>query len=118
MHLSIPYNPPKRNNDQVDYVSEHPLKVYERLDAELLKKVGEDHDFAMAGNALPMKFKLLLIMALDASHGAAQGVRANAAAALKAGATKEEIAEAIRVTQYVCGVGSTYAAAHAFENMF
>jgi alkylhydroperoxidase/carboxymuconolactone decarboxylase family protein YurZ len=99
-------------------MSQHPLKVYERLDAELLRKVGENHDFAMAGNALPTKFKLLLIMALDASHGAAEGVRANAVAALKAGATKEEVAETIRVTQYVCGVGSIYAAAHALENVF
>jgi alkylhydroperoxidase/carboxymuconolactone decarboxylase family protein YurZ len=99
-------------------MSEHPLKVYERLDPEFLMHVEESHKFAMAGSALPMKFKLLLIMALDASHGAAQGVRANAAAALRAGATKEEIAETIKVVQYVCGVGSTYVAAHALENMF
>jgi alkylhydroperoxidase/carboxymuconolactone decarboxylase family protein YurZ len=102
----------------VEQLSEHPLKVYERLDPDMLRKVNEDHKFAMEGTALPAKFKLLLIMALDASNGAAQGVRANAAAALRAGASKEEIAETIRVTQYVCGVGSTYVAAHALENMF
>jgi alkylhydroperoxidase/carboxymuconolactone decarboxylase family protein YurZ len=103
---------------QVDKLSEHPLKVYERLDPEALKRVEENRKFAMAGEALPLKFKLLLIMALDASQGAAQGVRANAAAALRAGATKEEVAETIRVTQYACGVGSTYVTAHALENMF
>jgi alkylhydroperoxidase/carboxymuconolactone decarboxylase family protein YurZ len=99
-------------------MSEHPLKVYERLDPEFLMHVEESYKFAMAGSALPMKFKLLLIMALDASQGAAQGVRANAAAALRAGATKEEVAETIKVVQYVCGVGPTYVAAHALENMF
>ncbi len=99
-------------------MSEHPLKVYERLDPEAMKRMEESRDFAMAGRALPPKFKLLLIMALDASQGAAQGVRANAAAALRAGATKEEIAETLRVTQLVCGIGSTYVAAHALENIF
>jgi alkylhydroperoxidase/carboxymuconolactone decarboxylase family protein YurZ len=99
-------------------LSEHPLKIYERLDPKLLERVEKNRRFAMGGEALPLKFKPLLVMALDASQGADQGVRANAAAALRAGATKEEVAETLRVTQYVCGVGSTYVAAHALENMF
>jgi alkylhydroperoxidase/carboxymuconolactone decarboxylase family protein YurZ len=57
-------------------------------------------------------------MALDGSHGAAEGVRALAEQAMKAGATKEEIAETIRVAQYVSGVGSVYTAAHAFKGLF
>jgi hypothetical protein len=81
-------------------MSEHPLKVYERIDPELLKLVEENRKFAMAGKALPIKFKLLLIMALDASNGAVQGVRANANAAIKAGATKEEVAETIAQGDY------------------
>ena len=99
-------------------MSEHPLKVFERLDPELLKLIRSNGDFAFAGNALPKKFKLLLIMALDAANGAPQGVRANAMAAMQAGATKEEIAETIRITQYVCGSGSAYVTAHALENVF
>jgi alkylhydroperoxidase/carboxymuconolactone decarboxylase family protein YurZ len=99
-------------------MSEHPLKLYERLDPETLKRVEDNRKFAMVGEAIPMKFKLLLIMALDASHGAVQGVRANAAAALKAGATKEEIVETLRITHFICGVGSTYLTAHALENLF
>jgi alkylhydroperoxidase/carboxymuconolactone decarboxylase family protein YurZ len=57
-------------------------------------------------------------MSLDASHGAVQGVRALAQKAMQAGATKEEIMEALRVTQYVSGVGSTYTAAQAFKELF
>jgi len=57
-------------------------------------------------------------MALDASHGAIQGVKALAQLAMQAGATKEEIAEALRVVQYISGVGSVYTAAHAFEELF
>jgi alkylhydroperoxidase/carboxymuconolactone decarboxylase family protein YurZ len=38
--------------------------------------------------------------------------------AMKAGASKEEIAEAIRVAQYISGVGSVYTAARAFRDLF
>ena len=73
---------------------------------------------ALANGALPRKFKLLIAMALDAAHGAVDGVRALAEQAMKAGATKEEIAEAIRVAQYISGVGSVYTAARAFKDLF
>ena len=57
-------------------------------------------------------------MALDASHGAAQGGMALAQLAMRAGATKEEITEALRVAQYISGVGSVYTAAHALRELF
>ncbi len=99
-------------------MSENPLRIFERLDPELLKLIGQNRDFANAGNALPPKFKCLLVMAIDAVQGAPLGVRANAAAALRAGATKEEIVETIRVVHEVCGAGSAYTIAHALENIF
>jgi alkylhydroperoxidase/carboxymuconolactone decarboxylase family protein YurZ len=45
-------------------------------------------------------------------------VRALAQQALNAGATKEEIMEAIRVAEYICGVGCIYTAAGAFKDLF
>jgi len=99
-------------------MSEHPLKILEKLDPELLKLVENTREFALTDGALPKKFKLLIAMALDASHGAVQGVKALAQAAMQAGATKEEIMEALRVTQYVSGVGSVYTAAHALKELF
>ena len=99
-------------------MSEHPLKIFEKLDPELLKLVENTRELALADGALPKKFKLLIAMALDASHGAVQGVKALAQAAMQAGATKEEIAEALRVTQYISGVGSVYTAAHALKELF
>jgi len=98
-------------------MSQHPLKIYEKLDPKLLKLVEDTRDLALADGALPKKFKLLIAMALDASHGAVQGVKALAQGAMRAGATKEEIMEALRVTQYICGVGSVYTAAHALEEL-
>lgn len=95
-----------------------PLKVFEELDPELLSLVRQTSELALADGALPKKTKLLIAMALDAAHGAVGGVRALAQMALDAGATKREVAEALRVAQYVSGAGSVYTAAHAFQGLF
>ena len=94
-----------------------PLQVIEKMDAELVRVLRETSEFALADGALPRKVKLLIAMALDASHGAAGGVASLARAAMEAGATKQEIAEVLRVAHYVSGAGSTYTAAHGLENV-
>ena len=99
-------------------MAENPLMVFEKLDPELLKLVDNTKALALNDGALPRKFKLLIAMALDASQGTAEGVMSLAQQALNAGATKEEIMEAVRVAQYVCGVGCVYTAAHAFKEVF
>ena len=96
----------------------NPLKIYEKVDPELLKHVNESSEFALSDGALPRKIKLLIAMALDASHGATAGVQALANAAIKAGATKKEVLEAIRVAQYVSGVGCVYVASHAIRELW
>jgi len=98
-------------------MAEDPLEVFEELDPELLKMVRRTAEFAMADGALPKKIKLLIAMALDASHGAVNGVTALSRAAMQAGATKQEVAEALRVAHYVCGAGSAYAAAHGLRGV-
>ena len=99
-------------------MAESPLKIFEKLDPELLKLVGNTKTLALNDGALPRKIKLLIAMALDASEGAVEGVKSLTEQALKAGATKEEIMEAIRVADYICGVGCVYTAARAFKDMF
>lgn len=96
---------------------EDPLKVFEELDPELLKLVRQTSEMAMADGALPRKIKLLIAMALDSAHGAAAGVESLARAALQAGATRQEIAETLRVANYVSGAGSTYTAAHGLKDV-
>jgi alkylhydroperoxidase/carboxymuconolactone decarboxylase family protein YurZ len=71
---------------------------------------------ALNDGALPGEFKLIIAMALDASRGTVEGVRSLTQQTLNAGATKEEIMEAFRVTQYICGVGCVYTAAYAFKD--
>ena len=99
-------------------MSENPLKIFEKLDPEPLEMVENTRRLALTDGALSRKFKFLIAMALDASHGTVQGVKALAQAAMQAGATKEEITEALRVAQYISGVGSVYTAAHALEELF
>jgi alkylhydroperoxidase/carboxymuconolactone decarboxylase family protein YurZ len=97
---------------------EHPLKSIERIDPKLLKLVDETRQFALSDGALPKKFKLLIALALDASDNAVEGVKSLAQAAMQAGATKEEIAETLRVAQYIKGVGSIYTASRALKELF
>ena len=96
---------------------EQPLKMYEKLDPKLLKLVNDTRDFALTDGALPRKTKLLIAMVLDATHGAPDGVHSLAIQAIKAGATKEEIAEALRVAQFICGVGCVYTAARGLQDV-
>jgi alkylhydroperoxidase/carboxymuconolactone decarboxylase family protein YurZ len=96
---------------------EHPLKVYEEFDPKLLNLVNDTRNLALADGVLPKKIKLLIAMVLDAVHGASDGVQSLAREAIKAGATKEEIAEALRVAQYICGVGCVYTAARALKEV-
>ncbi|MBI4268070.1 MAG: carboxymuconolactone decarboxylase family protein [Chloroflexi bacterium] len=97
---------------------ESPLKTLERLDAELLKLVNDCNSSALNDGALSRKHKLLIAMALDAAHGTADGVRSLAQQALRVGATKDEVMEALRVAFYISGAGAVYTAARALGEVF
>jgi AhpD family alkylhydroperoxidase len=99
-------------------MSEHPLSVFERFDPELLGSVKNGNEQIFASGALPKKVKLLIALALDASKGTAGGVRALTQQAMEAGATKEEIAETLRVANYISGVGCVYTAGEALRGLF
>lgn len=98
-------------------MAENPLAHYEKLDPEMIKQIHQFSGFALEEGALPKKFKLLIGMALDASHGAVNGVKSLALQAKAAGATKEEITETIRVAVHVHGAGCLYTAAAAFREL-
>ena len=99
-------------------MSENPLEIFETVDPELLELVNQTKDLALNDGVLPRKIKLLMAMALDASQGTVEGVRSLTELALKAGATRGEITEAVRVAQYICGAGCVYTAARAFRGLF
>jgi alkylhydroperoxidase/carboxymuconolactone decarboxylase family protein YurZ len=95
----------------------NPMDVLKALDGKLFDLVGASRTLAFEDGALPAKTKYLIALSLDASHGAVEGVRALAHQALKCGASKEEILEALRVTHFISGAGSIYAAARALEGI-
>ncbi|TFG61647.1 MAG: carboxymuconolactone decarboxylase family protein [Spirochaetales bacterium] len=96
----------------------HPLDIINKLDSTLFDHVEKTRAMALEDGALSKKHKLLIALALDAAHGAAAGVKTLAVMAQKSGATKEEILEAVRVADYIAGVGSVYTAANAFQDLF
>jgi alkylhydroperoxidase/carboxymuconolactone decarboxylase family protein YurZ len=97
---------------------DHPLKTMMKLDPKLAENLKANEEFVYADGALPRKFKLLIVMAFDASHGAIGGVKGLALRAMEAGATKEEITEALRVAYLLGGVGSVYIASQALKEVF
>jgi alkylhydroperoxidase/carboxymuconolactone decarboxylase family protein YurZ len=99
-------------------MAENPLQIYETLDPDFLKLFNDTRAFAVQEGALSRKMKLLIAMALDAAEGAVEGVRNLAEQAMKAGATKQEIAETVRVAQYICGAGAVYTAARGLKELF
>ncbi|MCR4407093.1 MAG: carboxymuconolactone decarboxylase family protein [Anaerolineae bacterium] len=98
-------------------MNEHPLATMQKLDPEIVDHLRTTDQLIYADGALPKKFKLLMAMAFDAAHGAEGGVRALANAALREGATKEQIAEALRVAYYLAGVGALYIASRALKEL-
>mgnify|MGYP006266460763 CR=1 FL=1 len=98
-------------------MAENPLATLEKLDPKLIHHLRETNALVYCEGALPKKYKLLMAMAFDAAHGAYEGVKALAGSAMKEGATKEEIAEALRVAYQLAGVGSLYTASRGLKEL-
>lgn len=96
---------------------EHPLKTYEDLDPKFMQVLKSTRDLALEDSVLPKKTKLLIAMVLDAEHGRESGVQGLAQQAIKAGATKQEVMEALRVAEYFLGIGCIYTASRAFKDI-
>lgn len=98
-------------------MQEHPLKVIMENDADLFAAFEKNRELALSDGALSAKHKHLIALALDASVGAVNGVKALAAAAMELGATKEEIMETLRVTNFVTGGASVFTAAAGLNDI-
>jgi alkylhydroperoxidase/carboxymuconolactone decarboxylase family protein YurZ len=96
----------------------NPLSALGRIDPEMMKHLKEIDELIYGSGALPRKIKLLMAMAFDAAHGASNGVQALARAAVKEGATSQEIAEALRVAYHLSGVGALYTGSIGLGDLF
>ncbi|WP_445474556.1 carboxymuconolactone decarboxylase family protein [Methanococcoides methylutens] len=98
-------------------MSENPLQVIIDSDADFFQLLEDTRVTSFEEDGIPLKYKLLMAMALDASKGAVNGVISLAVQAMEAGATKEEVIQAVKITHYICGVGSVYTAANALKDV-
>lgn len=98
-------------------MSNDPLGIIKDNDEDLFANIAATRKLAFGDSELSLKEKLLIALALDASKGAVEGVKIIALQAKAEGASKEEIMDALRVTYYICGVGSIYSAAKALDGI-
>ncbi len=89
----------------------------EKLNEEIREKLSDLSDFAFSHGKIPLKYKYLIAMAIDASHGASEGVKALADQAIRNGATMDEINEVLRIVLYMTGAGGIYSAAQGLKNL-
>jgi len=95
-----------------------PGDTFKKLDPELLKIVGDNKKFAFeTEGALPQKYRYLIAMAMDVGNGAVHSVRGLAKSALAAGATKQEIAEAVRIAHYIKSASIVNVTGKALEDV-
>lgn len=98
-------------------MSKNPLETIEKADPKFYNLIEQLTSETFLEEGIPLKYKLLIAMALDAAAGAENGVKSLASQALNAGAKKEEIMQTLRITQYIAGVGSVYTASNALEDI-
>lgn len=86
-----------------------------KRDPELYAIVSQLAEKALGPGALDARTKTLIVLALDASHGAADGVAALASQARSMGVSDAEIAEALRLAYFVAGNSTLKTSAAAFR---
>jgi alkylhydroperoxidase/carboxymuconolactone decarboxylase family protein YurZ len=96
---------------------EHPLDTISKLDPKFIEHLSKTEELVYCDGALPKKIKYLIAMAFDAAHGTVNGTRSLAQSARREGATKEEIAETLRVAAHLSGAGSLYVASQALKDL-
>jgi alkylhydroperoxidase/carboxymuconolactone decarboxylase family protein YurZ len=101
-----------------DDLSGNPLDVYREFDPKVIGCFQNLQELVFSEGALSQKFKVLVAMAIDIEHGALQGATALGKRAIKLGATREEIVEAVRVAYYVGGNRALFTSATVLQNLF
>lgn len=99
-------------------MAENPLSTISKIDPRLSENLELVDRLVFGDGAMPRKYRILIALAFDAAHGAVQGVTSLAERAIREGATKEEIADAIRVAYHLSGVGSVYTASRGLKELF
>jgi alkylhydroperoxidase/carboxymuconolactone decarboxylase family protein YurZ len=99
-------------------MSSNPLDAYKEFDPKLIEHYEKLQGLSYSEGALSAKFKLLIAMAIDVEHGSLQGAIAIGHIAIKTGATKEEIVEALRVAYQIGGNRALFTSAQVLRALF
>jgi alkylhydroperoxidase/carboxymuconolactone decarboxylase family protein YurZ len=99
-------------------MSGNPLEIFKELDPKILESWKNLQELTFAEGSLSAKNKLLIAMAIDIEHGAMQGAIAIGRRAIKSGATKEEIIEALRVSYSIGGNRALFTSALVLQTLF
>jgi len=94
------------------------LDIYRKFDPKVITSFENLQDLALSEGELSQKVKLLIATAIDAENGALQGAIALGKRAIKLGATKEEIVEALRIAYYIGGNRALFTSALVLQNLF
>lgn len=79
------------------------LKALEKNDPEFAQAIENIVELSIGNGVLDSKTKTLIALALDAAHGADQGVASLAQQARIMGISDQEIAEALRLAYFASG---------------
>jgi AhpD family alkylhydroperoxidase len=96
-----------------DLSSQH--RALRKMIPDVYRGFGEMSRAALAPGALDTKFKELIAMTIGVVHGCDGCIASHAQAAVRAGATKEEAAEAIGVSIFMMGGPATIYGARAYS---
>ena len=99
-------------------MSSNPLDKYREFDPKLIEHYEKLQSLSYSEGALSAKFKLLIALAIDVEHGSLQGAIAIGQRALKLGATKEEIIEALRIAYQIGGNRALFTSAQVLQALF
>jgi|Deesub1362B_J571_1020462.scaffolds.fasta_scaffold00016_85 alkylhydroperoxidase/carboxymuconolactone decarboxylase family protein YurZ len=105
------------NMEETKEAEKNPLDVIKKLDEDIFNSIKNLEELAFSDGEIPIKYKILMAMAIDAVLGADEGVRSLVKAAIDVGASRKEIAEAVRVAYYIGGAGSLYTAAKGLKGL-
>ncbi|MDP4126260.1 MAG: carboxymuconolactone decarboxylase family protein [Bacillota bacterium] len=92
------------------------LKFLENNDPDFAQAIEKVFTSSMTPGALDLKTKLLIALALDAAHGAGQGVASIANQLRAQGTSNAEIAEALRIAYFAFGNSILVTSSAAFPN--
>jgi alkylhydroperoxidase/carboxymuconolactone decarboxylase family protein YurZ len=99
-------------------MSGNPLEVYREFDPKIIEQYENLSKLAYGEGALSAKFKLLIAMAIDVENGSLEGAIILGKRAQKAGATKEEIIETLRIAYQIGGTRAVFTSAQLIRALF